>query len=575
MSSNNGISTTMAQLATDLESLSISPNGKTSSNVNQHDMSRLVPSLRQFFQMGLLLCQIQQEHCNLMDSYQLLIDSIPDTLLGNSFYQLQQATATLLDKKKHINDWTPTCQSLCGLFTHSSRLCQVVYSSDWVATLASLYDRLVISKQPEDVKNMILSSLSSLLLEGLFDGHSTSTHASKAPLSLEEALLAAIRAIENESTDCLGDLLVWQRKQSSAVTLAVALQQQLESIDEERRDYIFSMLESALLQSQQPSDPTFAPSTSTSNRNTTKAVPKTTAADELDRRIDQVKQILPHLGEGFIEAALSLHQADVERTVATLLNDPSQYPSALQILDSTLPRRKKDNVQDDQASAEEARQLVKERVALEEQKEAARYQALLYVTQQQQQDQQEQEVRSHVHHQYQNEYNDDYDDQYDEVDIRLGSIDDGFTMDNDFEQVKLYNQLVRDDEAEDSFWKDNRNTNRQQQQQGKSRSKSPKDTDGDKQFRGPNKIKGGRVLGPDGKIVKKSGGARKGGGNPKKGGPSATPPQPSPGNQGSGSTSNNSTAPKGKPRTKPKSDNRVSRQRDRKQHKQGTFGVSE
>jgi hypothetical protein len=34
-------------------------------------------------------------------------------------------------------------------------------------------------------------------------------------------------------------------------------------------------------------------------------------SDTLDRCIQQVKQILPHLGEVIVAAALSLHQADL------------------------------------------------------------------------------------------------------------------------------------------------------------------------------------------------------------------------------------------------------------------------
>ena len=89
-------------------------------------------------------------------------------------------------------------------------------------------------------------------------------------------------------------------------------------------------------------------------------VQKVSAADEMERRIAQVKQILPDLGEGFVEMALSLFQGDVETTVATLLNDPSQYPASLRVIDPKLPRRAKERSSEEVLEARKARELVKE-----------------------------------------------------------------------------------------------------------------------------------------------------------------------------------------------------------------------
>jgi hypothetical protein len=124
--------------------------------------------------------------------------------------------------------------------------------------------------------------------------------------------------------------------------------------DDERiqqREYILRMLESA--RGQPPSKACVTSldlSASDAKPNTRSMDGKTSSSDEIDRRIQHGKKILPHLGEGFPEAALSLYQADVQNTVAT----PSECPSAPQVLDMTPPRRKKDrNLQDDQAKAEE------------------------------------------------------------------------------------------------------------------------------------------------------------------------------------------------------------------------------
>jgi hypothetical protein len=607
MSGNDVSIETITQLAANLEELAISSissnknNRESSISKYKHDVSPLVPSLQQFYQMGLLLFQTTKEGNNdtsnsnqnsLVIAYRHFIESIPETLLCNTFYQFHLATSKLLDKKLNLEVLIPTCQSLHGLFTQSPRLCRVVYTKEWVSALALIYDQFILGKQHNHVKNVVLSCLSFLLLDGLFLDVPTSpkqTQSAPGPKPLEESLLEAIQSIDEQSTDCLRDLQLWQKQHEPfRRTLTTSLQQhrmtsndddQDHNDDDERiqqREYILNMLESASEQPlSQPSSQLSTIRVLDSKPNRPLLTVKTSPADELNRRIQQVKQILPHLGEGFIEVALSLYQADVENTVATLLNDPSEYPTSLQVLDMTLPRRKKEHdLQDDQAKAAEARQIVKERIALEEEKEVARYNALLYVTQRD-----EQQAETDVRRKYNDEYDDDYDDQYDEMDIRLGSTDDGFTTDRDFEQVRLYNKLVRDDEAEDLFWEDNRNFNRDNQ----SRSKSPKgpnpdDNGGQKQYRGQDKIKGGRVVGPDGKIVKKPGGARKSN-NYNNGHP--LPPKKQTQDENTKNTSAavnnqmNSQKPKGKPRTKPKSDNRVNRQRDRKQRNQSTFGVQE
>ena len=579
---------TASRLAADLEGLTISSN--RASNNKSSDMSPLIPSLQQFYQTGLLLFQVDasssssSNYSDLLMAFQHLVETIPNTLLQGSFLHLQQASKALIKKTNSTNiatTLTPATRSLAGLFTNSPRLCHVTFTSEWLSVLASMYDKLVLAKQSDKHKEVVLSSISALLLDGLFLKKDSTK-------SVEEALFEAIAAMEEESRDCLRDLQLWQAQHEPLQrSLQSELQKQDEKgdqIDDERiqqREYILNMLDSARQQSPSTHVPSMDGQESTKQKPNSNSTAATNASptSELDRRIQQVKQILPHLGEGFIEAALSLHQADVETTVATLLNDPSQYPSALRILDPNLPRRKKEhNLQDDAADAEQARQIVKERVALEEQREQQRYQALMYVTSQQT-DSEERE-KAKVHHNFKDEYNDDYDDQYDEVDIRLGGADDGFTGDRDmdFEQVKMYNQLVRDDQKEDSFWEDNRNTNRPQNKVG--RGASPKnDGAGGKQYKGPDKIKGGRVIGPDGKIVKKPGGARKRNNNKK--GPAQAQAQ------GSGKTNTNSKGqqPNGnlmqpntnnkKPKTKPKSDNRVNRRRDQKQRKQGTFGVQD
>lgn len=380
----------------------------------------------------------------------------------------------------------------------------------------------------------------------------------------------------------------------------------------QQREYIVSMLESAKGEPSSMAIPTMPSESKPRTQTNSKKPPIQTADTELDRRIQQVLQILPHFGEGFVEVALGLHQGEVEATVATLLGHPmdgsppsSDYPTALRVLDPKLPRRKREfkayqTAQEEANSAEEARKDVKERIALEEKQRQDQYEALMVVTSAQEQQQEEtqkessnddaatlpdrkltrKELRQQKLRQQRkrDEYDDDYDDQYDEIDIKLGAADDGFTSDNmTFEQVKLYNQVIQEDESDAAYWESNRNTN----QKG-SKSKN----DGEKKW-GPDKIKGGRVIGADGKIVRKPGGVKKKKPNNNtnnrnnKGGQNNSNSNNNNNNKGSGGkpNANNantaSNANKKKPKTKPRSDNRVNRQRDRKMRKQGAFGVQD
>jgi hypothetical protein len=235
-------------------------------------------------------------------------------------------------------------------------------------------------------------------------------------------------------------------------------------------------------------------------------------------------------------------------------------------MDRTLPRRRKDRAADEIQDAAKARQLVKERVAVEEKQEQGRYKALEYMAEKEQPSRET--IRS--------EYADDYDDQYDDIDdAKLGGADDG---QYDFEQVKLYNRLVRSEEAEDSFWQETANTNRMPKK--KEGEQGENGTGPEQKSWGRDKIKGGRVIGPDGKIDRKPGGQR--GKKNKDGGGGPTPPKQGGLDEASKNSNKSNTNSevigggpdsKGKPRTKPKSQNRVARQRDKKQKAQGTFGA--
>ena len=636
--------TDISQLVSDLQGLAISPSGSET----------FLPSLQQLYRVGLVLFRILQQkrsdqksidNDSVVAAYKELIESLPDSSIQSLFADLRRALQTINHRHANVQDLMLAVQSIQGLvctFSDSdsqmcrknesnSRLCRVVYESAWISTLSSIYDKFIVfekqhndeltQKDLESTQHSILSCLSRLLLDGLILNESCTT-------IVEESLLDAIRCMEEESTDALRDLQEWQinhepfqrnLEESLRSINIIANDDDDETLEKvQQREYILSMLESARAEPSSMAIPIVSSKTPKTTRVEPKKPPPPAKETELDRRVKQVLQILPHFGEGFVEVALGLHQGDVEATVATLLNHPadgraatSNYPKALSVLDPKLPRRKREfktyqTHEEEVQSAEEARTNVKERMALEEKQRQDQYEALMVVTSQQKEQQQQQsettasplpekqltrkELRQQKLKQLRkrSEYDDDYDDQYDELDIKLGAADDGFTSDNmTFEQVKLYNQVVQEDESDTAFWESNRNQNK------------TKNAAREKKF-GPDKIKGGRVIGADGKIVRKPGGAKKKKNNNNKNNNNATASgqqnnNNNNSNKGSGgnpkasnnnnnnsnsnnNNNNNSTTNNGNkktPKTKPRSDNRVNRQRDRKMKKQGAFGVQD
>lgn len=532
-----------------------------------------LPTPLQLYNIGHVMFRIGKrkklhvEESNLLAAYKDFMESLPESYLKQLFQMYQTALSKLfLSKSTHENEGSrnhhqhQAIETLCGLFGHSPYSCQIVYSKDFIKTLATIYDQYIMEAHDIE-KDDILSLLSCLLLDGLLSVSSSSSILdSKMKQSyggpIEEEVMNAIQVMEEQSLDCLRDLQQWQ---AQSETLANTLESSIKELpfDEDtihQREYLLNMLESA--RTSETTKHEYSSTTSMPKKSAKKVHPKTTnvsASDELERRIQQVKQIIPDAGEGFIETALSLFQGDIERTVSTLLaSDPSEYPPALRFLDRKLPRRKKERSQDEALEAKEARELVKERVAIEEKQEQERYRALLYVTAQENQEQEQPQFMA-------NEYDDDYDDQYDEIDVKLGDTDNGLY---DYEQIKIYNKVAREEEAEDLFWEANRNTNRLA---------NKKEAGGDevKQYRGPDKIKGGRIVGPDGRIVRKQGPGKKRNKQNNSG-----QQQASQQSEDAANKNNANGKPGGKPKTKPRSNNRVNRQRDRKQKAQGTFGVA-
>jgi activating signal cointegrator complex subunit 2 len=268
--------------------------------------------------------------------------------------------------------------------------------------------------------------------------------------------------------------------------------------------------------------------------------------DRMQTNIDQIKQIFPDLGEGYIEVALKCYSMNVDETVTRLL-DPSSLHPRLRAVDSRLPRAKPKNGaaakkvqrEDDEAKAAQKRYLRE----MEEREErdaliAERLNRTLNIgegskARSSNDDASDSgaEYDPFKMEAYDNKdpYDDDYDDQFDDMGdqhVKVGSGGSSFLADElDYESVKRYNAMLKDEEKADSFWEDSRNTNRQTRNNTKSSTAGEDDGDEDEDKAntgkkwGPDKIKGGRALGPDGKPLprkrnnKKSGGGGGGDGS--------------------------------------------------------------
>lgn len=100
----------------------------------------------------------------------------------------------------------------------------------------------------------------------------------------------------------------------------------------------------------------------------------------------------------------------------------------------------------------------------------------------------------------------------------VGGMDTGL-YDTDYEAIKAYNKVAREIESDRLFWEDTKNTNQRKEAKKRDLNQSVKNLDdnyndaGDDdddnvhngadeiKYRGPDKGKGGRIIGPDGKYL--------------------------------------------------------------------------
>ena len=432
---------------------------------------RLLPTPYQLFQVGRMLYETEERatHHALFESYHSLLDQLPDSYLRDVlFHDLNIAFQASWD------DSTEAIHSICGLYAGSAVACRAGFSLELCRCISTAYGALRKKKDSERECTALLRTLSSLLLEG---GLLDSKDDEEIRLG---RIIEVIQALsEDEYNSCLGDMLEWQDRTTPTRTLAAVLKSRYEETPQ--REYLLLMLQSSTESSVMRSMQTG------SKPPQTIAIKTVSASSEIKRRIQQVRDVLPEMGAGYVEAALSYFQGDVDKTVATLLEGQSNLSSlhpALKMMDPKLPARHTEATPNTYSlNDEEARRVTKARLAEMERSQEEEAYALAVVGD--------------------NEYDDDYDDQYDGLDGggELGGGD-GETYDVDLDTIRTYNRAVRQAEAEDLFWEEIRNTNRAKPESGEPEART---------YGGPDKGKGGRLLGPDGRYVPLPKGCKKAG----------------------------------------------------------------
>lgn len=461
------------------------------------------------------------------------------------------------------------------------RCCRLGFHDQVCSQIVFLYDAACQCDAPMQLKECILGILHSWVLHGLIlnqNSSTTSIDTRTSSANEDDVIQFIMNAIQNISSEkhstCLGDLLVWQQQQQNSNTtgsIEEAIHSSFGNQVHAQKEYLLLMLSSAKTSVEKPHkknanivpNPKRQQQEKPSKRN--RKEPQKSGVDVL---IEQIKQLFPHYGDGYIEAALACYDHDLEKTTSALVevemnphtNSNLVHPR-LRALDKKLPSRRKqsksqytydnETLDQDDLEAREVQKAHMREMAVQEENEAYLLSAALG-----------------------GEYNDDYDDQYDGIGDDggaaggIGAADSGLydvPSVPDFNAIKAYNKVAKEMESDRLFWEENRNTNRSSGGRSKGRNgnrnangnkkqggdttdadgkeDNGSDTSNVKKYRGPDKGKGGRLIGPDGKYLPFPKSRKKGGGGMKQqGGGEGTGDGPA----GGGGEANKDNAKKGK-----------------------------
>mmetsp|Transcript_41122 Transcript_41122/g.72350 ORF Transcript_41122/g.72350 Transcript_41122/m.72350 type:complete len:723 (-) Transcript_41122:72-2240(-) len=472
-------------------------------------------------------------------------------------------------------------ESLCGIYLSSVNACRccclsvsseegrhelelVFVSLCWFYDYSSnRIDSGDVTAGEDSLQKSILITLSRLLVNGIVQSSIKNEVDTDEQLSNIMTLIQNIQSSIGEYNCALGDMLDMDdddlRKEQSFVTAIRSTFQAKDASQPPQLQYLLAMLRSSpKSNSKKPPSSivnnTTALSTSLTEANTPQSEPQQSMTDI---QIEHVKNILPTLGEGYIEEALKCYNHDVERTLEALLqvteganknNNTNIHPRLLTI-PTNLPRKLRDRVTHYSANVN----LHRGATFKEDGKEHAKVQKehLKHVERQAEEEaflienvsrtlgglRIDEEEEGGVNEQLLygvksngNEYDDDYDDQYDGTGIGIGGDEGLYDVDihnvhqrydrggakNEQEMWKKYNGMIKDIDSESKFWEDNKNLNRgppKGKSAGKDHNDDEEDGEGGRKYNGPDKGKKGRLLGPDGKYLPIKRGGKKGRGD--------------------------------------------------------------
>jgi len=483
------------------------------------------------------------------------INSAFISIIRNGFRVKVAPALKLSESDTLLRQCSDACNSLRGIHdaiittassNKESSIAQCAFDISLCEELAYLYDMLsedynentvVVSSENNDdvsiatMKECILSLLSSLLLYGLIYPLSQQCKQPKSynenDINEDHALQKIMNVLHNiseqstSSSVCLGDLLKWQKRQrcNHHTPISDAVSNNFSNEVQTQKEYLILMLKNSITQSNEQKNLHLQQKRIDYDEKNDQANQKSKNQKQtlslLERHINQIRSVFPQLGEGYVEAALACYNNDIEATTMALVegaSDPSKLHPRLSSLDKSLPARRKesksrynapgrkkgDDGNDDKIDKEdeEAREIQKAKLremVIQEEEEAYRLGVAMAMDDM--------------------EYNDDYDDQYDGIGDDggaagvTGGADSGL-YDIDFEAVKAYNKFTKEMESDRLYWEESRNMNRSQNFKGSKKKdidndddESAEQKDINKKYRGPDKGKGGRTIGPDGKYL--------------------------------------------------------------------------
>lgn len=430
-----------------------------------------VPNSLQIYQLGALLHSLSdtKAHTNLQAASNQLLQAIPLSYRRSIFQDIHETLyQCLLDES---SDDGPESALAAVAQLHLASEAAFSWSSSSTLSLNDLVNILASKYHHHPSDESIIVILASLILYAFAGGDGSS--------SMEEQLIPAIHMLEEHG--------LWSQVLEHLDGRKPGWRREfLAQLPSDHRDYLQHLLTPTA--TTEPIKFVVADDNEVKQTSSSHTIRKLSPEQELGLRIDRVRQVLPDLGEGFVETALSYFEGNVEQTVAALLEDASLLPPTLQLVDRSLPRRhrKTDNDNDEEAKA--AIKLALQAAERQQEEEAFAVEVVM---------------RSDV------EYNDDYDDQYDDVD-EIGGADTGL-YDVDYDAIRTYNRVLKGVVDEQEYWEANRNLNRQPAQQEKS-------------F-GPDKMRGGRIPNAGRGNNGQGGRGGRGRGRGKKGSPQGTQSQ--------------------------------------------------